>query len=52
MVKPIRYIINLGGSPALTIPRDFGFNIGDPILVEKINENSCKITKVEWSKIK
>jgi len=51
MAKPIRYVINLGGSPAITIPRDFGFNIGDSILVEKIDENSCKITKVEWSKV-
>ena len=49
--SPIRNIINLNGSSAVIIPKDFGFNKDDYVLVEKIDNNSCKITKVEWSKV-
>ncbi len=48
----IRNIINLGGSLALTLPKEIGFNIGDCVVVDKIDENSCKVSKVEWNVIK
>ncbi len=46
----IRSVIIVGGSPLVTIPRDFGFKKGESVLVERVDENSCKITKVEYVK--
>lgn len=48
---PIRTIIILGGSPAVTIPKSYGFKKGEHVIVEKINDNTCKISKIEWNKI-
>lgn len=47
----IRNIINLGGSLAMTIPKETGFKIGDCVIVEGIDENNFKVTKVEWNKV-
>ena len=47
----IRNIINLGGSLAMTIPKEIGFKIGDYVIVEGIDENNFKVTKVEWNKV-
>ena len=50
--SPIRNVLDLNGSSAIIIPKKFGFKKGDHVIVEKVNDNSCTITKVEWNKIK
>ncbi len=47
----VRIVLDLNGSSAVTIPRGFGFKKGDHVIVEKLDDNSCKISKIEWNKI-
>ncbi len=49
--SPVRTIIDLSGSSAITIPKSFGFKKGDHVIVEKIDDNTCKISKLQWNKI-
>lgn len=46
----VRSVINIGGSTYVAIPKEFSFDKGELVLFEQLDENSCKITKVEYVK--
>lgn len=46
----VRNVINISGSKYIAIPKNISFNKGESALFEQLDENSCKITKVEYVK--
>jgi len=46
----VRNVINIGGTSYIAIPKEFSFIKGESVLVEQLDENSCKITKVVYVK--
>ncbi len=50
-MSDIRNVIIISGSPYVSIPKELGFKKGDSVIVEKIDEFSFKVTKVEWNKV-
>ncbi len=47
----VRSVIYIGNTAYVSIPKEVGFKKGDSVIVEKVGENVCKVTKVEWNKV-
>lgn len=46
----VRNVIKISGSKYVAIPKNISFDKGESVLFEQLDENSCKITKVEYVK--
>ena len=50
-MSEIRNVITISNSPYVSIPKELEFKKGDSVIIEKIDEFSFKVTKVEWNKL-